>query len=330
MSRALPRRSRLARQHRAGARGLGWLTALYLLISGTPAAAQVAIIDPVPDYVTRVFNMEGRAVNQFSTDIQSGGHFDRLRYDLAATGGGSLNQNIRVSLYTRYTQARYDFLDSPAPTCPDLAACFEIPPWQNENAVDITPGLALAIGDSIQIITLVPLRWSGETDSDETGMTAGAIAAVRLSLGDSFSGVLGIGVQSELASDASVFPVIGLEWRITDSLELRTTGAPYQGGGAELVWGPADAVQLKLSAGYERRRFRLSRNSPNANGVGQYTSVPLEIGLRLNLSPRFWLDLSGGLAVAGELRLDAPDRTILSVSKFDTAGLLGGALGLTF
>jgi hypothetical protein len=161
-------------------------------------------------------------------------------------------------------------------------------------------------------------------------MVAGAIGALRFNLGDSFSGVLGIGVSSELSADASVYPVIGLEWRISDTLQLRTTGAPYQGGGAELVWGPDDAVQLAVSAGYERRRFRLSRNSPNANGVGEYTYVPLELGLRLNLSRSFWLELNGGLAVAGKLRLDAPDGTRLAESGVDTAGLLGGALGVSF
>jgi len=313
-----------------GGRTLHAGAALLVLLIAAQAAAQVAMIDPVPDYEERVFRLDGRVVKQFSTDVQGGGNFDRLRFDLAANGGGSLNRNIRFSLYTGYTYVDYDFRTAPTPGCPDLAACFEAPPWQREHAVDIAPGIALALGDSIQILAMVPLRWTGETDSDETGMTAGAIAGVRFRLGDSFSAMLGIGVQSELAADAAVFPVIGLEWRIADALHLRTTGAPYQGGGGELVWGPSDAVQLRLAAGYERRRFRLSRDSPNANGVGEYTSVPLELGLRLNLARSFWIELNGGLAVGGKLRLDAPDGTQLKESSFDTAGLLGGALRLTF
>ena len=67
----------------------------------------------------------------------------------------------------------------------------------------MAPGAALVLGKSIQIIAIIPMRWEGEGDSDESSFTGGAVGAVRLALGSNFTGLIGIGVESQLAEDAN-------------------------------------------------------------------------------------------------------------------------------
>jgi hypothetical protein len=177
---------------------------------------------------------------------------------------------------------------------------------------------------------LVPIRWQAESGGDRTGVTAGVIGMVRFRIAERFVTGLGVGVQSELEEDARVFPVIALDWRISDHVQLATRGGPYQGGVVDLLFGPPDGVQAKLSSGWVRQRFRLTNALPNPDGVGQYSSVPVLAGFRLRLGQRGYLDLEGGVAVAGRLRIENAWGFLLRAEDFDTAGLVRGGFRLEF
>ncbi len=314
---------------RHSARRLALLILLWVLPAET-AMGQVVLLSPVSGYYDWERVISGNVEHQFDSAISGGGRFDRLRFELGLEGGGPISQNVRLSLATGYAHTRYGFSDSASPSCANPAACFERSPWSGVHSVDAVPGASLVLNDTLQIIARVPIHWEAEGGSDQNGLTAGLIGAVLLRLSQDFSATLGVGVQNEIEQRTSVFPVISLDWRLSHDLRLRTTGGPDQGGGGELLWGPADAIQLSLTAGWERRRFRLDGAAPNADGVGQYTAVPLRVGFRLNLTRSAYLTLTGGLAVAGRLEIDDAAGRSLREQDFDTAGLIRGGLRISF
>ena len=292
------------------------------------AVGQVSIITPVSAYYDWEYDLATVSDYQFETGIDGGGAFSVLRFEGSGRGGGPFSQNLRLFMDFAYVNAEYDF-GFPIPVgCPDPAACFTGSPWNTTHRVDLSPGVSIVLTDRFHIQLMVPMRWHFESGSEASGFTGGFIGALRLQLADDFTAALGVAVQSEIEEGTSIYPVIGLDWRFSKALAIETRGGPYQGGTGALVWRPGEAVQMRLSVGYERRRFRLARDPTNPDGVGEYTSVPLLGGLLLNLGQNVDLSFEGGIATAGELEIENARGLPLRRESFDTAGLLRGRLAI--
>jgi hypothetical protein len=287
-------------------------------------------MDPIPDLFEWQYTVEGGAGNQFGTSIDGGGSFSALRAYGRGRIAGPPSKSIRLSLEVAYANTDYDFGVPFTAGCISAAACFRGSPWGTIHTVDVATGAALVLNDGIQLLAIVPFQWSIESGAEASGFTAGFIGAVRLRFAERFVTTLGVGVQTEIDDETVVFPVISLDWRFTDHFSLQTRGDPYQGGDAALVWSPAPALQFMASAGWENRRFRLAFRPPNASGVGQYNAVPVLAGIRINFGKQTFIEIEGGVAVAGRLRIDNRVGFTLREEDFDTAGLLRGRLSITF
>ena len=211
---------------RRGAARAALLACVSSCLLAPAALAQVALIAPAPAYDEPRVAIGGRVEQQFSSEIDGGGRLEALRFEVGLDAGGPSSRNVRLALRAHYTHTAYEFAASAAPSCPDPAACFEIPPWRDLHRLDVAPTAALALNDHIQILATVPIRWEAETGSDESGVTAGLIGALRLVLADPLTLTLGVGVQNELEENPLVFPAISLAWRLAKGLELQTTGGP--------------------------------------------------------------------------------------------------------
>lgn len=283
-------------------------------------------MEPVSGYYDWEYRGQFTATYQTQTAIVGGGAFSATRYRAAGGGGGPLSQNVRVFMDVAYAHTGYDF-GSPVPVgCANPAACFTGSPWSGVHTVDAAPGATLVLNEGIHIQAIVPIRWQAESGNAQTGLTAGFIGMLRLKLSDSFSTGLGVGVQSELADDTRVFPVVALDWQISKGARLVTRGGPYQGAAAELLLGRSEAVQFKLGAGWVRQRFRLTNSLPNPSGVGQYESIPVLTGFRLNLGRRVHIHVEGGVAVNGKLSIENANGFLLRAQDFNTAGLVRGGM----
>ncbi len=283
-------------------------------------------MEPVSGYYDWEYRGEFTSTYQSETPIDGGGSFSALRFRAMGGGGGPVSQNVRLFMDVAYAHTDYDF-GNPIPVgCTNPAACFSGSPWGDVHTVDLSPGASLVLNDSVQIQAIVPIRWQAESGGTQTGLTAGLIGMVHVQLSESITTGIGVGVQSELADDALVYPVISLDWRLWNGARLVTRGGPYQGARAALLLGPSDAVQLELGVGWERQRFRMTNRLPNPNGVGQYEAIPILAGFRLNLGRRAHIHLEGGVAVNGKLRIEDSAGLLLRAQDFDTAGLIRGGI----
>ncbi len=298
--------------------------------STSAAWAQFILMSPLNETYDWQYRVEVDSEYQTQAQIEGGGAMDALRFKAAGQIRGPVTHSTRVYLDVAYAHTGYEFSADGAGPCPRPEACFANGPWQDVHTFDVTPGGSLVLNDSLQLQAFVPIRWHAESDSDESGVTAGILALVQIRFSESFTTALGVGIQSELEQDASIFPVITLDWQINDRFQLVTRGDPYQGGDLALFIGSDPSFRGSVSVGYERRRFRLAASSPDSNGVGEMTSVPLLVGVDFSLGKESKLSFEGGIALRGRLELDDANGVELRRESFDTAGLIRGMLRIAF
>ncbi len=302
------------------------------LLSPLTASAQVAFLDPPRGHLERTHEIDLYADGEFGADIDGGGGFNRLHAGGRYTTDGALNRNFGLGLHVAYTYDGYRFDEAQSPSCAPDAACFEVPPWENIHTTDIAPSAGIIFTPGFQLLAWVPMRFSHESGRSESPFTGGVIGALRIVLDQGrFATTLGVGYMSELEASGRVFPVIGVDWHVGERWHFVTEGGPYEGGLGTVVFGPARDVKLRVSAGWERKRFRLSDAGTRApNGLGQHVNAPILAGLDLRLSDAFHLEAHGGISVAGRLTIFDSDGNRLLEEDYDVAGRAGVSLQITF
>jgi hypothetical protein len=299
-----------------------------------PAHAQFSMQrDPTTPFEWRG-HVEGGFASTLKTDTRGGDSFESWTSSIRGDFGGPINPSILVGLEASYQYSHYDFQLGGARVRPTAYGSRVLPrnPWGAVNTLDITPNITVLIGDRLSFDAAAPIRYSGETGAHNNGLTAGASAILRWQINQDLRIGAGIGVVSKLEGASETFPIIVVDWTLSDSIVLRTEGNWSQGGRASILWGPNQAIRATLSAGYERNRFRLDDNGSarDKNGVGEITSVPVEVGLRIRLYEDAYFDFRIGLGFAGRLRVEDSRGGKLYNEPFDAAPRIGATLTLPF
>ena len=77
--------------------------------------------------------------------------------------------------------------------------------------------------------------------------------------------------------ETKAFPFVLVDWRINDRLRLAnpTQAGPAGGAGLELAWTLDDRWEIAGGGAWRTYRFRLDRNGPTPDGIGESRGVPL-------------------------------------------------------
>lgn len=265
-------------------------------------------------------------VHQFDSDINGGGS---VAVDETAVRLGyarALTPDFRFGLNLGYGASWYDF----SPGATGLAGA---QPWSRIDNAQIGISLNKRLGEHWTLFAVPSLRWSAEQGASmDDGAFGGILAAASYRVSDRLSIGPGIGAFSQIEDDASVFPILALDWRITDTLSLRTGGglAASRGPGLVLQWQPSDPWSFSLGARYEKERFRLDDRGVAPGGVGQDSSVPIFFEATRNLGRFASLSLIAGAKTNGNLRLEDGRGTKIDDEDYQTAPFAGGTLKLRF
>jgi hypothetical protein len=300
----------------------------------TFASAQYSMLDDHPPRFEWRGQIETDFRNEFKAETDGGDQFESWRVGIGGDFGGPINQSMLVGVSAAYRFASYEFHLDNGPSAPAVYAGNELPrdPWGDISMIDIAPNATILVGDQFSVIAAVPIRWSAETGARRNAFAAGISAIGRWQITDDLRIGAGIGVTSQLEDDAETFPIVSLDWQISDAFALRTEGSWIQGGNATLLWGPNQTVRLSLSAGYERVRFRLDDNGSqiDRNGIGEIRAVPVELGLRFHFYEGAFFDFRFGLNVAGRLRVENDNGRKLYDQDHDPAPRIGIGLTIPF
>ena len=271
------------------------------------------------------YSLQGGGVSQFQTDISRGGKFSVDRAYMEPGLAFTINPKMNLGLSLGYGYDGYDFAET--------TGFGGLNPWSDIHTLSLSGRLRWAIDDRWTLFAVPTLRSSVENGADlGDGFQGGGLTGLSYRFSDSLSIGPGIGVMTKIEADPNVFPLLLINWKITDTLSLRTgqgLGATRRPG-LSLAWKFARGWEFTFGGRYETFRFLLDKDGAVPNGIGEERSIPIYGGLSYAFSPQVKLSLLGGINVNGELRAESEDGKQFIKQDYDNTSFLGGLFTVRF
>jgi hypothetical protein len=254
--------------------------------------------------VTAAFAWQG------DTNIDSGGEFSVNRGVLQFDSRRLVGSRLFTGITLGYEQDDYKF------------SSLSAQPWNDIRTLQFGLSLRYLATDKWSLFGLPLLRYSSEkgkdlSDGREYGLLAGASYrfSENLTLGPGFGVISGIGGEED------IFPILLVNWKITDTVSVETGRglAASRGPGLALKWKPASQWELSLAARYEKSRFRLATD----NNIGEDRSVPVLLTASWRHNRHFSVTGFTGFETAGKLSLENSNGDEIESLEYDTAPLAG-------
>jgi len=183
------------------------------------------------------------------------------------------------------------------------------------------------------VLTVLPTFRNNAEDGagSNDGETYGLFAAATWRLSESLTIGPGIGVFSRLEDSARVFPVLAIDWDISDRWNLATGNGvgSSQGAGLTLKYKLSDAWSFGLTGRYETLEFRLDNKGVAAGGVGRDQSFPLVAGAVLKPNRKLKFSVFAGVSLLGKLEVKDLSGGRIE-TDYDPALLVGASAEVRF
>lgn len=257
--------------------------------------------------------VRGGAVYQFDSDLDEGGSYSSSRFNIEVGQNYSWSRRDTATVALGYSYDGYDFSDGESGGIAFRA------PWEDIHTLSISTPLRKSIGDKWTAFLIPSLRSTGESGADfSKTITGGGFTGVSYRLSDRLTIGPGIGAFTQLEDSATVFPVLIINWRITDKFSIETGGglAATLGPGLTLSYHATPNLRFAIGGRYEKLRFRLDKNGTVTDGIGEDSSFPIFASCTYNINRKTVVSLVGGVETGGELKLeDSQGHTILEESS---------------
>jgi outer membrane receptor protein involved in Fe transport len=271
------------------------------------------------------WKLDAGAVYQSGTSLDSGGDMSAGRVFVSGGLGRVFARRWRAGAALGYGEDHYDFSGS--------SGFGGLDPWDRIRELRISFPLQYFANEHWTVYAIPSLRFNAESGASlNDGRNGGLIAGAAYKISDTLSIGPGLGILSEIEDSASVFPILVIDWKITDTLSLVTGSglAASRGPGLQLKWRYSPRWQFALGGRYEKIRFRLDDDAPAPNGVGQDKAFPLFALAEYAVSDDITLSLLGGAELGATLRLEDEYGDLISTSDLSTAPFFGATMKVKF
>ena len=275
----------------------------------TTAAAQADSVDSTLDF---------HLTKQFDSSIDNGGKVELSRY------GAELRLNYHVTdeddLQFRFQYQRDDWNFS------GTTGLGNDDPWDLVTTTDLALQWTHQLQEKTQIFGGPIIKWSSDSGAAQSNsdVFGGMIGFVHV-YSDTLTFGGGIGVIEALDDDDRLFPILVLDWKLSDEVTLTSDLATRYGSrlGVELVWKPREDWSLGAGISYDYSRFRLDDSGYAPEGVGEATSLPLQVRATYHPTPNVSITLLGGVVLGGELSVYDATGVNIESENYDSAGEIG-------
>lgn len=292
-------------------------SSLTALLACTLASVAQAQDIPVGGTVTSTA-LTGLA--QFDTSLDSGGRFRWSGGLASATLLHQFTRNVAAGVQVQYEYQGYHF-DSPT-------AFHGMAPWRNVQQPQLGATLFFALSEDWTVMASPSVAWAYESGADTSdALEYGGVVAVTRD----FSPTLSIGVGAAVFRqiyETQTFPFLAVDWQIDRHWKLTNPFAagPTGPAGLELSYTFDDGWEAGFGGSYRSYAFRLDRNGPVPDGIGEQRFIPVFLRLSRNLGTRAQVDVyAAGLANG---RLNVKNRNADDLVAEDYS--LAPTLALTF
>ena len=265
------------------------------------------------------WGVRGDVVHQFDSDLDGGGNYDATRATLDGSVRYAFSEGTFVGVSAGYGYDDYGFSGD--------ARIGDLSPWSQVHRFRAALPLFWEPTPDWQILAIPRLRMTAEEPDDwGDGLTGGAIVGFSYRFTENLRIGPGFGFTTELEESVNFFPILIVDWKITDRLRIETGRNIGSTRGPGLLASYEIAKHWTASFGFRREklRFRLADG-----GVGEDSSFPVMAGATWG-PPYAQLSLYAGVEVGGELRLEDARGSTLAKSDYDPAAILGLNFRLRF
>ncbi len=265
------------------------------------------------------WTLDGLYAAQGDADIGEGdGEFSLQRVYLAASLDYLWNPRTALGVSVGGGLSRYDFSGNSG-----------LPgePWEDIEDWRVSLVSRFPINDRVSGLIIPSYRVNRESGASTSGAdTWGLLAGVSWRLRPGLTLGPGIGVFERLEESTAVFPILVIDWDITERWNLSTGRglAASQGPGLTLGYTLNQDWTLSLVGRDEPIDFRRDDEGPAPGGIGRDEVFPLVLGAEWAPNPGTRLSFFLGGEFGGELELANPSGEVIARSDYDTA-LIGGA-----
>jgi hypothetical protein len=301
-----------------------WAMTASVLFLFLPATLCAQMATPMAVGETSRLSASVSSAYQFKSNMDGGGDVSIAHYGVGIGGGIPLGERAVLGMHMNYAVEDYHFSD---------ANVFPVQkPWGQINRVGFSMLLGGRLTEKWSIGAGPVIQYAGENGAKfgDSLNYGGIVSAVYRPTQDVTIG-FGAGVFYRL-HETRFFPSLIASWNITDRLRLGNSSRLGVTGpaGVELSYKMDDNWDTAVGGGYQSSRFRLDENGSTPNGIGENSSWPVYARLGRKLGKVFLLDLYGGLAFKGNMKLqDSSGNDIRSID-YNTAPIVGFNLRASF
>lgn len=198
-----------------------------------------------------------------------------------------------------------------------------VSPWNDIRSLQFGVSMRYLASEKWTLFGLPILRYTAEKGVDlDEGREIGLLAGASYRFSDKLTLGPGLGIFTGFGGEEDIFPILLVNWNITDSLSLETGKgtAASRGPGLALKWRPASQWEFGLAARYEKTRFRLDGLAEN---IGEDKAVPVILTANWKYNQKFSLTALAGVETSGALSVEDSDGNRLTKLSYDTAPLAG-------
>ena len=263
-------------------------------------------------------------VYQFDSSLNSGGSVSVFHLLFDVNGNKALSKELGVGFHFAYDYADYHFSGPTRFGWPN--------PWDKVHRLefggsvsyDLTPEWSLFIAPSLLFSRADDAGWGN-------ALVYGGVVSITKDLSKDLTLGLGVGAYSEI-EQVTVFPMIVIDWRITDRLRLANPFRPGPTGpaGLELAYQIGDGWDVGTGAAYRTNRFRLNRTGLFGDSIGESNAIPAWARLSRKMGNTFNLDLYAGAMLGGQMSIDNRNGSRLTSASVDPAPFLALAVSAKF
>ena len=302
-------------KRKAAIKPAGWALLVFSLLIPANLFGQMA--SPLVIGESSRFSASASSSYQFKSNLDGGGDVSVSHYGIGFGGAAPLTGRVGVGVRMSYDRAEYSF------SSPNGFPVRN--PWGQINRLGLTMQAGYQLNDQWSIGGGPVLQHAGEDGAkfDDSLMYGGIVSAVyranpALTIG------FGAGVFYRL-TETRVFPSLLVSWKITDRLRL---GNSYRLGvtgpaGLELSYKLDENWEVATGGGRRSSRFRLDKEGSTPDGIGENSSWPIYARISRKLGSVLHLDLYGGAAFNGRMKLQDSSGNDISLVDYRTTPLLG-------
>jgi len=268
---------------------------------------------------------EAGAGYQMRTDIQGGGEFGLSRFAMSGSLGYRTRRFDTAALSIGFQQRAYDFDGANLLTPSD--------PWDQVHFLSISLPMFKRLGEDWTLMAIPTIRTMVEDTEDfDQDMTGGGIVGLSYQINPKLKLGPGFGILSQLEDNTSVFPVVVIDWDISEKWNLQTGrgfGAS-QGPGLTLSYALNESWSLAMSGRFERFRFRMDQQGPQPGGIGEDRNASVYLAAMYRVNPQILFNVFTGLTFAGELSVDDASGNEIAERDYEATPVIGVNMRLRF